>query len=243
MELSEELERRVDERTAELLHMSEELDSFAYVFSHDLQGPIRAVSLNAGFVRTDLGTLLTPEIRGSLDRIEQSAIHTSQLIDGLLTLSRITRSDLEVRDVDLSSIVSEIVDQNVGRSVGRAFDIRIAEGIIARADPMLAQKLLEHLIGNAFKFTGGCELARIEFGAVRDAGENRYFVRDNGAGFEEAFASRLFTPFERLHDAGDFPGWGIGLATAKRIVNRHGGRIWAAADPGVGATFYFTLEA
>ena len=163
------------------------------------------------------------------------------MIDALLSLSRVSRNELRPERVDLSAIAGSIAERLAAQDAGRRVEVVIVRDCEATADPALARTLLDNLIGNAWKFTRSGPAPRIEFGQVT-SGERAFFVRDNGAGFDMAHADRLFTPFQRLHAAREFPGTGIGLATAQRIVHRHGGVIWARGATGLGATFFFTLD-
>jgi light-regulated signal transduction histidine kinase (bacteriophytochrome) len=164
-----------------------------------------------------------------------------ELIDDLLKLSRVTRQDLRGQNVNLSALATEIAAELRAREPGRVVDWSLAPQVLAAGDPHLLRIVMDNLLGNAWKYTSRTEHARIEFGIRPDDGNAVYYVRDNGAGFDMQYADRLFGAFQRLHKVEDFPGNGIGLATVKRIVVRHGGRIWAESQPGQGATFYFTL--
>jgi light-regulated signal transduction histidine kinase (bacteriophytochrome) len=166
----------------------------------------------------------------------------ARLIDDVLTLSRITRGEVRLQPVDVSALAAEILGELRNESPERRVETAIAEHVEENADARLLRILLDNLLGNAWKYTGKTALARIEFGTVDVGGTRACFVRDNGAGFDMAYADKLFGPFQRLHDTDEFPGTGIGLATALRIVSRHGGRIWAEAQVGQGATFFFTLK-
>lgn len=184
---------------------------------------------------------LDEQSQGYLGRILSAGQSMTQLVDALLALSRLTRQELRVADVDLGALARAIAEELAGTQPGRRVEFAIAPGLSARGDPRLLRAVLENLLGNAWKYTGKHPSARIEVGARTEAGEKVYFVRDDGAGFEMSRAERLFAPFQRLHAPSDFPGTGIGLATVARIVHRHGGRIWAEARPEAGATFSFTL--
>jgi PAS domain S-box-containing protein len=239
--LNAELEQRVRLRTAELDRALKELEAFSYSVSHDLRAPLRAID---GFSQALLGhgaDRLDDQGRHFLDRIRAGALRMSELIDDLLLLSRVSRSELRRGPLDMGEIASAIVAEQRRRHPGREADVRIAEGMAAAGDRRLLAIALENLLDNAWKFTSRQPCARIEVGSEPRAGENVYFVRDNGAGFDMAYADKLFGAFQRLHDAGEFEGTGIGLATAQRVIARHGGRIWAEGRPGQGATFFFTL--
>jgi light-regulated signal transduction histidine kinase (bacteriophytochrome) len=176
-----------------------------------------------------------------LQRIRASTQRMGQLIEDLLTLSKVSRGDLVRIQVDVGDLARHVAADFEQRSAGRAVDVSIWEGMQADADPRLLRTALENLIGNAWKFTVKTEKPRIEIGCLQDGGRTSYFVRDNGVGFDMAYADKLFGAFQRLHSESEFPGTGIGLATVQRIVHRHGGRIWANAAQGKGATFFFTL--
>jgi light-regulated signal transduction histidine kinase (bacteriophytochrome) len=165
-----------------------------------------------------------------------------QLIEDLLNLSRVSRAALELREVDVSELAGQVVADLRSREPARQVEVAVWEDMRAQADQRLLRAALENLVGNAWKFTAKKEPARIEVGALRDGGATTFFVRDNGAGFDMAYADKLFGAFQRLHAAAEYPGTGIGLATVQRIVSRHGGRIWADAQPGKGAAFYFRLD-
>lgn len=240
-ELNAELERRVETRTADLSAANRELETFAYSVSHDLRAPVRAIQ---GF-----GTRLLEEYGGSLDTegrrylgcINGAVLRMGELIDALLKLSRVTRGELAIEEVNMSALAWDVVTDLTRSEPLRKVAVVIGEGLIAKGDSALLRIALENLLGNAWKFTSRREQARIEFGAECSHGLS-FFVRDDGVGFDMKHAARLFTPFHRLHTAAEFSGTGIGLATVQRIVERHGGRIWAESTPGFGATFHFTLR-
>ncbi len=236
-----DLERRVRERTAELEASNRELEAFSYSVSHDLRGPLRGIEGFAHVIGEDYAGCLGEEGRGHLARIRKAAQHMAQLIDDMLELARITRADMHRREVDLSALAHAAV-RDLQKEAGRRAVFHIEPGLKAWADPTLVATLLDHLFDNAWKFTARQAEARIELSARLENGERTFFVRDNGAGFDPAYADKLFQPFQRLHHPDEFVGTGIGLATASRIVRRHGGRIWAEGRPGGGATFYFTLS-
>ncbi len=226
---------------------SRELEAFSYSVAHDLRAPLRGMN---GFAHVLLETYrdkLDAEGQDWLQEIVDNAKKMGELIDALLSLARLTRSELKTSRVDLSVLAGEVLAQLAALDPHRAVETHVQPGITADADPRLARALLENLLGNAWKFTAKAPRARIDVGEIEiatSAGrEVSVFVRDNGAGFDMAFASKLFAPFQRLHAAVEFPGTGIGLATAQRIVHRHGGRIWAEGAVGEGATFHFTLPA
>ncbi len=218
-----------------------ELESFSYSVSHDLRAPLRAIN---GFSQ-----VLAEEYTGRLDeeglhylaRIRAASERMGELIDDMIDLARISRQDLTRRDVNLSALAHTILAELRERQPQRNVAWSVAPNLAARADPVLIKALLDNLLCNAWKFTAERTDARIEFGHGLTDGEEAFYVRDNGAGFDMAFAGKLFKPFQRLHDGERFEGTGIGLAIVQRIVRRHGGRVWAEGGPGQGATFWFTL--
>jgi light-regulated signal transduction histidine kinase (bacteriophytochrome) len=191
----------------------------------------------------DLGPKLEPEARDYLQSIEAGASRMGQLIDALLSLSRVSRTELTREETNLSELASSVAQQLRATDPGRAVEFVVQPDLRATGDQRLLRALLDNLLGNAWKFTSRVDRARIEFGKASVAGISTYFVRDNGAGFDMAYGEKLFAPFQRLHLASEFPGNGIGLATVQRIVGRHGGKIWAEGAVDGGATFHFTLDA
>ena len=234
-------ERRVTETALKVANR--ELEAFSYSVAHDLRAPLRGMN---GFAQVLLDTYkdrLDAEAQDWLQEILLNARKMAALIDALLSLARVTRSELRVERVDLSAVAREVAERLHASEPDRAVEIDVHEGLSADADPRLARALLENLLGNAWKFTTKAHAPRIELGASAKEGARAFFVRDNGAGFDMAFANKLFSPFQRLHTADEFPGTGIGLATVQRIVHRHGGRVWAEGIVDRGATFYFTFPA
>jgi len=240
-EINDTLERRVRERTAELAASNQELESFSYSVSHDLRAPLRALNGFSHLLEEEYAHRIDANGLNYLARIRAASQRMGELIDNLLDLARVSRQELKRVRVDLSALANEIREALEEQAPERKVDWRIDSGLAVRADPVLAKALLENLLRNAWKFTAECEEARIEFGATAQHGETVYCVRDNGAGFEMAYADKLFKPFQRLHDAKRFEGTGIGLAIVHRVLRRHGGRIWAEGAPGEGAAFFFTL--
>jgi len=239
--LNAELEQRVEERTAQLVAANEELQAFSYSISHDLRAPLRAIDGFSQLIAEDYGPRMQADGRDDLQRIRAAAQKMGKLIDALLTLSRLSRGDIQLDEVDVSGMAREIVAGLRQREPERRVEVVVADGLVARADPDLLEVALTNLLNNAWKFTGERELAHIEVGEEDNSAERVFFVRDDGAGFDAAYAHKLFRPFERLHPNDVFPGTGIGLATVGRIVARMGGHCWAEGAVGEGATFYFTL--
>jgi PAS domain S-box-containing protein len=228
----------LEQRTRQLEASNRELEAFSYSVAHDLRAPLRAVGGFAQILREDHSEQIDPRAVDYLTRIQANVARMAALIEALLGLSRVSRSELEVQRVDLSALARSVVAQLAVTDPQRAVAAEVADGLLANADARLARTVLENLIGNAWKFTARSPAPRI---AIGSSDGRTFFVRDNGAGFDAAKAGKLFTPFERLHSADQFPGTGIGLATVQRIVLRHGGRIWAEATIDAGATFFFTL--
>ncbi len=215
--------------------------AFAYTVSHDLRAPLRVVEGFARILREDYGRLLDRVGNDHLDRISGAAQRMNQMIDALLALSRLSVQALECRPVDLSVLAGLVVEELRRDAPQRQVEVRIQPGLVAQGDPTLLRVVLENLLGNAWKYSSKCELAHITFEA-KDTPQGRVFVvSDDGAGFDMRFADRLFAAFQRLHSASDFPGTGVGLASVRRIVRRHGGEIWAESAVGQGARFNFTL--
>ncbi len=245
-ELNATLEARVSERTGELAHANlelaasnEQLESFSYSVSHDLRAPLRAVDGYAALLLRDADAL--PELaRQRLQTVRDSAQHMGRLIDALLAFSRLSRRPVARARVDVAALAHECVAEQRGASPA---EVVIGALPAAAADPQLLRQVLANLVGNAFKYSARAPAPRIEIGALEQDGETVYFVRDNGVGFDMQHAGKLFGVFQRLHGTEEFEGTGVGLAIAQRIVVRHGGRIWAHAAPGAGATFFFTLGA
>lgn len=239
--LNSELEARVRERTSDLQRTVSDLESFTYTVAHDLREPIRAISLLAGLIKEDSSTQVEPMTIDSLDRIEQSAQRLSRLVDGMLKLSRVSRTEITKEDVNLSAIAEDVAAHLMALRPYRDLRFRIEPDVLAHGDPDLLRSLIENLLSNAAKFSCQVDQPLIEFGATESKGRRVYFVKDNGVGFDPRYADKLFRPFERLHDSSDFPGSGVGLATVQRVVERHGGTVWASSGSGEGATFFFEL--
>ena len=238
----ENTNRDLEETNRELEGANRELEAFSYSVSHDLRSPLRSIEGFAQILLEDHAQGLDEEARGYLRRVRAASRRMALLIDDLLDLSRVTRSSLTRQMVDLSALAREIAAEIEKSQPDRSVRFVIADGLAVRGDPRLLRVLLENLLGNAFKFTQREREATIEFGAVTRDGGVAYYVRDNGVGFDEAYATKLFGAFQRLHGSEDFEGTGIGLATVQRIVQRHGGKAWAEGAVGKGATFFFTLR-
>ena len=236
-----QLERLVQERTTALTAINRELEAFSYSVSHDLRAPL--LSFN-GLNRTlldDYGDALDPRAKDYLQRMRLASERMTSVFDGLQTLFRLTSGEIHREPCDIGAMADEVVSEMRAANPSRKVEVEIASGMTASADPRLARILLTNLISNAFKFTSKQPVARIEVGTEIVDGDTRLFVRDNGVGFDMIYAHKLFGAFQRLHSQSEFPGAGIGLATVRRIVNRHGGRTWAEGAVGEGATFYFVL--
>jgi PAS domain S-box-containing protein len=268
-QLSVELEQRVLERTAQLDAANKELEAFSYSVSHDLRTPLRYMDGFSKILLDGYSAQLDDRGRRALNHIQAASARMGQLINDLLSLSRVSRQPLRRQRVDLSALARGVAADLQAANPGRTVDLVFADGIIAPGDPSLLRVVLENLLGNAWKYSTKRPQARIEFGAMSIAEYGRiadsrmqdhsatpgsfnpqseirnpqvvYFVRDNGAGFDPAFSDKLFAPFQRLHSEAEFEGTGIGLAIVARIVRRHGGDIWAEGAVEQGATFYFTL--
>jgi len=236
-----DLARLRREWSSELERANKELEAFSYSVSHDLRAPLRAIDGFSQVLLSDYSSELDERGRHYLERVRSGAQRMAQLIDDVLSLSRITRASLSRDCVDMTDVARKILIELEGREPERRVESRVSDGLVVQADPRLLRVMLENLLGNAWKFTSKQPVAKIEVGQEECGGEAVFFVRDNGAGFDMEHAKRLFTPFQRLHSDAQFEGTGIGLATVHRVVNRHGGRAWAEASPGHGATLFFTL--
>ncbi len=241
-QLNNRLEQRVQERTAQLEMVNKELEAFSYSVSHDLRAPLRNINACSKTLAEDYADQLTAGAQELLGDISAATMDMGDLIDSLLKLSRVTRSELDPMDINLSNVAKTIVSNLLKMQPERSVQFIIPDEITAYGDLPLLELALENILDNAWKFTSKKPHTRIEFGVQESNGEKVYFVRDNGAGFKSSYAHKLFVPFQRLHKASDFPGTGIGLATVHRIINRHGGRIWGEGETNEGATFYFTLS-
>ena len=242
-ELNRSLEQRVEERTAELSAANQELNAFAYTVSHDLRQPLRAMTGFSQALVEDFGATLPGAARGHLDEIILASRHMGELIDGLLRLSRSTRGELQRDAVDLSALAARLLGELAAAEPNRHVTWTVEPGLTARGDERMIEVILANLLGNAWKYTAKTPQPVIRVFGQHTGNEQEFCVADNGAGFDMKHAARLFQPFQRLHREDEFAGIGIGLATVQRIVHRHGGTIRAAAVPGQGATFSFTLSA
>jgi signal transduction histidine kinase len=241
-EAHQRLEARVAERTARLEAANKELEAFSYSVSHDLRAPLRSIDGFSQALLEDSGGKLNAKEQGYLQRVRAAAQRMGELIDDLLALSHVGRVELGRHHVSVSEMGHAVANELRKRDPERQVEVDIQDGLVADADDRLVKIVLENLLGNAWKFTKHVTQAKVQLGAEAAAdGQAVYFVRDNGAGFDMTYMNKLFRPFQRLHSDADFPGTGIGLATVHRIVDRHGGRVWAEGAVGQGATVYFTL--
>jgi PAS domain S-box-containing protein len=239
--LNEELEQRVVDRTAQLQAVNKELEAFSYSVSHDLRAPLRHINGFSQALLEDYADKLDETGKSYLQEVRGASQEMAQLIDDVLELARVSRTEMRREITSLSELAQSIMAELRNRDAGRTVSVQIEEGLSTNGDKRLLRIMLGNLLGNAWKFTSKRGQAEIVFGYEPKDGESVYFVRDNGAGYDMAFADKLFGAFQRLHTAEEFEGTGIGLATVQRIVNRHGGRVWAEGAVSKGATFYFTL--
>jgi signal transduction histidine kinase len=243
VQLYHELEDRVKLRTAQLALANQELEAFSYSVSHDLRAPLRTIDCFSQFLEEEQATELGDKGRDYLQHIRHATQRMGQLIEDLLQLARVSKAEVQKEDFDLSALARDVMAELQTAAPERGLQLDIADGMMAHGDPRLLQIVLENLLSNAWKFTSKKPQSEITVGVQTAAsGTPTYFVQDNGAGFNMAYANKLFGPLERLHTESEFPGTGIGLATVQRIILKHGGRIWADAAVGRGATFYFTLN-
>jgi signal transduction histidine kinase len=237
-----QLNAELETRNAELGAMNKELESFSYSVSHDLRAPLRAIDGFSLALLEEHRDKLSPEGQSHLERVRAATIRMANLIDDMLKLARIVRSDVAEDDVNLSALAEEVAEQLRTAEPERKATIEITPGLKTLGDRLLLRAMLENLLGNAWKFTSKCPVSRIELGVTNGNAEPVFFVRDNGAGFDMRYADKLFGVFQRLHGDRDYPGTGVGLATVQRIVRKHGGKIWAESSVGHGATFFFVLR-
>lgn len=240
-QFNQELEERVRERTAQLEAANKELESFSYSASHDLRAPLRAIGGFSEALLSDYGGKLDEKARDYLQRVHSASQRMGQLIDALLSLSRITRQEMRRGEVNLSDVAESVIAELRAAQPERDVEFIIEPNLRVNADPALIRILLGNLLGNAWKYTSNRAHARVEFGYLRNNGSSAFYVRDNGVGFDPNFSESMFRPFQRLHSRKEFEGEGIGLTTVHRIVQRHGGRVWATGQVDKGATFFFTI--
>ncbi|QQS37465.1 MAG: PAS domain S-box protein [Ignavibacteriales bacterium] len=241
IQMNEELENRVEERTIQLQSVNKELESFSYSVSHDLRSPLRSLDGFSQALFEDYHDILDETGRDYLGRIRNASQRMAHLIDDLLNLSKVSRHELVRSKVDLSKIARHIADELQNDYKEKVYKVHIEEDLKVNADPRLMELVITNLLGNAFKYSAQTPSPEIEFGSLLKESEKVFFVKDNGAGFDMKFAHRLFGAFQRLHTLNEFPGTGIGLATCHRIISKHGGKIWAESAEGSGSTFYFSL--
>ncbi|MGA8221172.1 MAG: ATP-binding protein [Candidatus Acidiferrales bacterium] len=239
---NEDLERRVLDRTAELEAANQELESFSYSVSHDLRGPIRHINGYCSILVEDFGAELSPEARNCIQKVRDASTRMGCLVDDLLRLAQVSRQELKAEETDLGLTVKQALNELAADLMDRKIEWKIGPLPTVICDAGLVKQVFANLIGNAIKYTRGRENAVIEIGHEGAGEVKTLFVRDNGAGFDMQYAGKLFGAFQRLHKQDEFEGTGIGLATVHRIVQKHGGRVWAEAELDRGATFYFTLS-
>ncbi|MDD5763381.1 MAG: ATP-binding protein, partial [bacterium] len=238
----DELELRVRERTVQLAAANQELEAFSYSVSHDLRAPLRGIDGFSLALIEEYSGVLDDTGRDYLRRIRNGCIRMGALIDDLLKLSRLTRGEMKRERFDLSAMVDGIGKELRESEPGREIDFLVSPGVVVYGDPSLLRAAMTNILQNAWKFTRKRDRGRIEFGVIRQDDGPVHFIRDNGVGFDMQYVKKLFGSFQRLHSNSEFEGTGIGLATVKRIIHRHGGRIWAEGEVGEGASFYFTLD-
>lgn len=226
---------------SELETANKELESFSYTVSHDLRAPLRSLDGFSGLLLEDYGDKLDETGKDYIQKVRKASQTMSQLIDDILKLSRITRAEMHQEQVDLSDLARSILEGLKYTQPDRQAVLKIDSNITVTGDLALLRVALNNLLENAWKYTGKCAQTRIEFGSLNQNGQEVYFIRDNGVGFDMQYKDKLFQPFQRLHTSKEYPGTGIGLATVQRVIQRHGGRIWAESELGKGTTFYFTL--
>ena len=235
------LDLELEQRNTELAAVNKELEAFSYSVSHDLRALLRSIDGFSQALLEDCADKLDKQGKNYLHRVRAAAQRMGELIDDLLALSRVTRREMRHEMVNLSALAGIVAAELQQGQPERQVELIIAEGLTVNGDETLLRLVLENLLGNAWKFTSKQPKARVEFGATQYDGKPAYYVRDDGVGFDMAYVGKLFAPFQRLHSADEFPGTGIGLATVQRIINRHGGRVWAEGAVKRGATFYFTF--
>ena len=239
---NDKLNKALKQRAGELEFANKELETFSYTVSHDLRAPLRSITGFSKALFEDHSDKLDEEAKAYLTLIQESGERMSQMIDDLLKLSQVVRSEMNLNNVNLTELAQEVVMELKRAEPQRNVEFIAFPRLIVRGDNRLLRTVLENLLSNAWKFTSKVPEARIEFSTTERDGKKVYFVSDNGAGFDMTYASKLFLPFQRLHKESEFPGTGIGLASVQRVIRRHGGEIWAEGEVGKGAIFYFTLN-
>jgi light-regulated signal transduction histidine kinase (bacteriophytochrome) len=235
------LEQTLQQRTAALEAANRELEAFNYSVAHDLRAPLRGIDSFSQLLIERYSQRLDSEGLAYLNRVRAAASRMSQLIDALLSLAQVGRGQQQPLDLDFSQLVQSVASEIAAANAGRSVPVVVAPGMRAYADPRLLRIVVANLLENAWKFTARRQRPSVEVGPCQNTALPTYYVRDNGAGFDPAYASKLFGAFQRLHAEREFPGTGIGLAIVQRVITRHGGTIWAQSQPGEGATFYFSL--
>ncbi len=241
MEINSQLEKRVAQRTHELEVANKELEAFAYSVSHDLRAPLRAIDGFSQAIIEDFSDSFDDTAKLYFERIRKATLNMASLIDDLLELSRITRSEFNVSAIDLVALANETIKLLHLTEPERKYTFLCPERLVVQADLGLMSIALNNLIGNAWKYTSKTERSVIEFGTIEQNGKPLYFIKDNGVGFNNKYVKTLFQPFQRLHPSSEFEGTGVGLATVSRVIQRHNGEIWGEGEEGKGATFFFTL--
>jgi PAS domain S-box-containing protein len=236
------LEQRVQERTAELQVANRELEAFSYSVSHDLRAPLRSINGFSRILLEDYQTKLEPAALETVLTIRAASQRMGQLIDDMLTLARVTRAEIRRSKIDLSALATTVAAEERAEHPDHSVTLEIEPALTTAGDPILMRAVLQNLFANAWKFTSKEPSARIEFGRMTTEAGPAFFIRDNGVGFDPQYGHKLFKTFQRLHSREEFPGTGVGLATVQRVIDRHGGRVWAESAMGRGATFYFTLS-
>ena len=240
--MNNSLEQRVAARTRDLAAANQELEAFSYSVSHDLRAPLRSIDGFSQILLEDYAAALDETGKDYLGRIRAASVRMAGLIDDILRLSRVARSEIEKTPVDVSELAAEVLAELLPPDQGLSVDCEIARGLVCEADRQLLRIALVNLFGNAIKYSATRQQTRLQFGALQQAGETVYFIKDNGVGFDMAYADKLFGAFQRLHPTAAFAGSGIGLAIVERIIKKHGGRVWAESAPDQGATFFFTIQ-
>lgn len=240
--LNRQLEEKVEERTRQLKIVNNELEAFSYSVSHDLRAPLRSIDGFSQAILEEYSDKLDETGIGYLNRVRMASQKLSHLIDVFLSLARVTRTELHTSQVNLTSVTRSVMNTLQNGDPTRKIDLSIEADLIDFADPSQIKIVLENLLENSWKYTSKTEEPSISFGCIEKNGEKVYYVKDNGVGFNMNYVNKLFVPFQRLHHENDFPGTGIGLATVKRIIDRHNGEIWAEGEPNKGSIFYFTIN-